>query len=144
VEFRSSISICPSKGGLTPSRCRGCAKTVANCPNNEGSVLPALQQASIRPVWSNDHAPMVYSTLQALVAELDTVRLSVPNLDQLISGRKTMLQASNLDAPLMSNDHGSSPTQPLYWSKHFKSVLHATFRREGAHVGHLACAWDGC
>ena len=80
----------------------------------EDTALIALQRASRRPVWVNDNAPMVYSTLEALVAELETVRSSLPNLDQLIFGRKTMLQAANLDAPLMSNDNGSSPTQPSF------------------------------
>jgi hypothetical protein len=85
--------------------------------SQENAALTALQQASRRPIWSNDNAPMVYETLQALTLELDHVRTTVPNLDQLISGRKTMLQAANLDRPLMSNDSSSainSPTQPSF------------------------------
>ena len=83
----------------------------------ENAALTALQEASRRPIWSKDHAPMLFVTLQALVQELETVRLTVPNLDQLISGRKTMLQAANLDKPLMSNDPPSSmnsPTQAVF------------------------------
>lgn len=81
---------------------------------DENAALRALQQASLRPVWSTDHSPMVYSTLLALVAELNTVRSTVPNMDSLISGRKTMLQAANLDAPLISDDGMSSPAQQSF------------------------------
>jgi hypothetical protein len=76
--------------------------------------LRALQQASLQPVWSQDHASIVYATLEALAKELETVRSSVPNLDQLMSSRKTMLEAANLDAPLMSDDTASSPAQPSF------------------------------
>ena len=80
----------------------------------EQESLRALQQASLQPVWSRDHTSIVYATLEALAQELDVVRSSASNLDQLISSRKTMLEAANLDAPLMSDDTASSPAQPSF------------------------------
>lgn len=65
---------------------------------DEEHALADLQKASRRPTWSETRAPIVYRMLQALADELTTVRESVPNLDQLISGRKNMLQAASLDA----------------------------------------------
>lgn len=67
---------------------------------DETETLSALQQASRRPTWSSDQVPIVYTVLRSLGDELISVRESVPNLDQLISGRKNMLQAASLDGPL--------------------------------------------
>ncbi|KAK3704366.1 hypothetical protein LTR37_013919 [Vermiconidia calcicola] len=80
----------------------------------EDAAFAALQQAARRPAWSDDDAPMLYQAIKALSLELDDVRIAVPNLDQLILGRKNMLQATSLDAPLISSDPPSligSPTQ---------------------------------
>ena len=84
---------------------------------DESPAFLALKQASRHPKWSDDNAPMIHQTIQALALELDTVRSTVPNLDQLIAGRKAMLQAANLDAPLISSEPpslGNSPTQPNF------------------------------
>jgi hypothetical protein len=66
----------------------------------EVDALSDLEKASRRPTWSDKQTPIVYRVLQTLADELATVRDSVPNLDQLISGRKNMLQAASLDAPV--------------------------------------------
>ncbi|KAK3718561.1 hypothetical protein LTR37_005065 [Vermiconidia calcicola] len=83
----------------------------------EDAAFAALQQAARRPAWSDDDAPMLYQAIKALSLELDDVRTAVPNLDQLILGRKNMLQATSLDAPLISSDPSSSigsPTQVFF------------------------------
>ena len=84
----------------------------------EKDTSMALQQASRRPVWSSDTAPKLYKSLQSLAQELETVRNTTPNLDTLISGRKTMLQAASLSTPLISRSEPpssmSSPTQPSF------------------------------
>lgn len=59
----------------------------------------ALQQASSRPAWSDQHAPLLYRTIQAVVIDVDAVRKNVPNLEQLLSGRQNMLQAASFDGP---------------------------------------------
>ncbi|KAF2481665.1 Retinoic acid induced 16-like protein-domain-containing protein, partial [Neohortaea acidophila] len=50
----------------------------------------ALQQSSRRPVWpEKQHQPTLYSILQGLLQEVNNIRVSHPNLDHLISVRKT-------------------------------------------------------
>lgn len=71
---------------------------LAHMEEDEDAALTALEQATRRPVWSEDRAPVIHNVLESLATELATVRESVPNLDQLISGRKNMLQAASLDA----------------------------------------------
>lgn len=56
-----------------------------------------LQAALRSPTWTDSSAPFIFNELQALVSELDTVRVRFPQLDQLIAGRKNMLQAANLE-----------------------------------------------
>ncbi|KAK4502248.1 hypothetical protein PRZ48_005673 [Zasmidium cellare] len=58
----------------------------------------SMQQAERRPIWPEDNAPSLHVALRALTQELEHVRMKVPNLDQLIAGRKNMLQAASLDA----------------------------------------------
>lgn len=67
--------------------------------DEEKDALAALHQASRRPVWSQDSAPLLYIALQAVIRELNIVRYTVPNLEQLLAGRQNMLQAASLDAP---------------------------------------------
>lgn len=81
---------------------------------DEESILSDLQQASRRPAWPETRTPIVYSVLQTLADELATVRDSVPNLDQLISGRKNMLQAASLDAPVPDPHSLSGSPMPTH------------------------------
>ncbi|KAK6437380.1 hypothetical protein LTR95_006428, partial [Oleoguttula sp. CCFEE 5521] len=71
--------------------------------NDEDDDLGALEKDHRTPIWPDDHAahlPRLYSILLSLTAELDGTRQDVPNLDQLISGRKHMLQAADVDASM--------------------------------------------
>lgn len=79
--------------------------------DDEDEILSALGQASRRPIWSEDRAPIIFKVLKSLSEEMTTVRETVPNLDQLISGRKNMLQAASLDAPV--SDPHSLPGSPM-------------------------------
>jgi hypothetical protein len=81
---------------------------------DEEHALSDLQTASRRPTWSDDRAPIIYAVLQTLANELATVRESVPNLDQLISGRKNMLQAASLDAPVPDPHSLSGSPMPTH------------------------------
>jgi hypothetical protein len=81
---------------------------------DEEHDLSDLQKASRRPAWSDNRAPIVYHVLQALADELATVRQLVPNLDQLISGRKNMLQAASLDAPVPDPHSLSGSPMPTH------------------------------
>lgn len=65
--------------------------------SEEQAGWSTLQKALLPPTWTAASAPMLFIELQALVSELDTVRTDIPNLDQLIAGRKNMLQAANLE-----------------------------------------------
>jgi hypothetical protein len=78
---------------------------------DEDEILSALGQASRRPIWTEDRAPIIFKVLKSLSEEMVTVRETVPNLDQLISGRKNMLQAASLDAPV--SDPHSLPGSPM-------------------------------
>ncbi|USW52810.1 Putative FHF complex subunit HOOK interacting protein [Septoria linicola] len=55
------------------------------------------------PTWSSEAAPILFKELDALSVELQAVRSRIPNLDQLIAGRKVMLQASGVDATALSD-----------------------------------------
>ena len=79
---------------------------------DEKDAFCTLQQVSQRPTWSDEHAPLLYKTLQALVHELDNIRRTVPNLDHLIAGRKNMLQVTALDASIISSDPRSLMNSP--------------------------------
>jgi hypothetical protein len=81
---------------------------------DEEHDLSDIQKASRRPAWSDNRAPIVYHVLQALADELATVRQLVPNLDQLISGRKNMLQAASLDAPVPDPHSLSGSPMPTH------------------------------
>lgn len=81
---------------------------------DEEIALSDLQQASRRPTWSEDRAPVIYNVLRSLAGELASVRESVPNLDQLISGRKNMLQAASLDAPVPDPHSLSGSPMPTH------------------------------
>ena len=72
----------------------------------------ALQRACLHPIWPTDtnKAPPLYQILEALCTELHGVRATVSNFDQLLAGRKTMLQAANLDPAL--NDLSSIMSAP--------------------------------
>lgn len=65
--------------------------------HEEQDAWSALKEASRTPIWSDNEAPLLHQELRALSDELETVRIKVPNLDQLIAGRKNMLQAASLD-----------------------------------------------
>ncbi|GAB7335399.1 hypothetical protein MBLNU13_g07771t1 [Cladosporium sp. NU13] len=80
----------------------------------EENVLSDLQKASRRPAWPEKRTPIIYGVLQTLADELTTVRDSVPNLDQLISGRKNMLQAASLDAPVPDPHSLSGSPMPTH------------------------------
>ena len=80
----------------------------------EENVLSDLQKASRRPAWPETRTPIIYGVLQRLADELTTVRDSVPNLDQLISGRKNMLQAASLDAPVPDPHSLSGSPMPTH------------------------------
>ncbi|KAK4541304.1 hypothetical protein LTR36_008062 [Oleoguttula mirabilis] len=70
----------------------------AHLDEQDNDAWSALQQASRRPVWSEDHAPLLYTALRALAYELEAVHVTVPNLGQLLAGRQNMLQATSIDA----------------------------------------------
>lgn len=78
----------------------------------DASSLSASQQASRRPLWLDPNASVLYAVLQALSHELQTVRISVPNMDTLISGRKHMLQAASLDTASITSEPPSLPSSP--------------------------------
>jgi len=80
----------------------------------EENILSDLQKASRCPAWPETRVPIIYSVLQSLADELATVRDSVPNLDQLISGRKNMLQAASLDAPVPDPHSLSGSPMPTH------------------------------
>lgn len=65
--------------------------------SEEQAGWSTLQAALRCPAWTDTNAPMLFTELEALVSELETVRANIPNLDQLIAGRKNMLQAANLE-----------------------------------------------
>jgi hypothetical protein len=81
---------------------------------DEEHALSDLQKASRRPAWPQTRAPIIYSVLQTLADEVMTVRDTVPNLDQLISGRKNMLQAASLDAPVPDSHPLSGSPMPTH------------------------------
>lgn len=83
--------------------------------DEEQSGWTALQTAMRSPTWTDSTAPLLFTELQAVVLELETVRTKVPNLNQLIAGRKNMLQAANLgdgptsDPPSLMHSPTTSP-----------------------------------
>lgn len=84
---------------------------------DEKGAYIRLQQASRSPEWSPERASPIWTTLRSLVDELDLVRTKVQNLAHLISVRKTMLQATSLDTPLLASNQPSvanSPTQAAF------------------------------
>ena len=69
---------------------------------DDHDTLSKMQEVSQRPIWSLEQAPLIYQTLQALVEEIGMLRITIPNLDHLISARRSMLQSVGLDADLLS------------------------------------------
>ena len=67
--------------------------------DQERQKTAALHNAARRPVRSDDNSPLVLAIIKDLATELDTVRSTTPTLDMLISHRKRMLEAANLDTP---------------------------------------------
>ncbi|EME45345.1 hypothetical protein DOTSEDRAFT_71168 [Dothistroma septosporum NZE10] len=67
--------------------------------SEERHRLADLKKANSRPVWSRDTSPMLHLELQALTMQLESVRTRFTNLDQLLAGRKVMLEATSLDVP---------------------------------------------
>ncbi|KAK3676093.1 hypothetical protein LTR78_003843 [Recurvomyces mirabilis] len=55
----------------------------------------ALRAALQPPVWSDDIAPALYTTLQHLLTQVEHVRKTIPSLDSLLASRQHMLQASS-------------------------------------------------
>lgn len=70
--------------------------------SEESDTWTALAKGIQMPSWSSEAAPILHKELEALASELDGVRAKVPNLDQLIAGRKVMLQASGTDTTVLS------------------------------------------
>lgn len=80
----------------------------------DDTTLSALAKASHHPSWSDERAPVIYTVLRSLAQEVERVRESTPNLDQLISGRKNMLQAADLEAPLPEPHSLSGSPMPTH------------------------------
>lgn len=72
---------------------------------DEQYAWKSVSQAAAQPAWKDESAPLLHTELAALAAQLSTVRERVANLDQLLAGRKNMLQAANLDV-------GDGPSRP--------------------------------
>lgn len=68
--------------------------------DDEQDTRSATSEVSRRPVWSEATQPLLYSTLHAVAKELEDVRRTVPNFDQLLAGRQTMLQVTTDDGSL--------------------------------------------
>lgn len=83
--------------------------------DEEQRLWSALHDSTRRPMWpENEEAPLLYRELQRLAAELDVVRTKIPNFNQLLSGRKNMLQATNFDADASGPPSPvTSPTQQV-------------------------------
>lgn len=121
----------------------------ADLDEEESAALSALHQASRRPEESDDAAPPVYAILQTLATELDAVRTTVPNLDQLISGRKHMLQISGLDNNSLPASAVASPTQasfldvPLKAERHSRSSSKSSLTRGRLKANDIGSVRDG-
>jgi hypothetical protein len=57
----------------------------------------SVSKVSDQPAWSEGSEPILYKELKHLSTKLEVVRRQVPNMDQLIAGRKNLLQAANHD-----------------------------------------------
>ncbi|KAF7197902.1 hypothetical protein HII31_00774 [Pseudocercospora fuligena] len=57
----------------------------------------AMSTALQAPNFNADASPTLHTELASLLAELDNVRTTISNFDQLIAGRKVMLQAAPID-----------------------------------------------
>jgi hypothetical protein len=85
--------------------------------NDDRAAWVATQKATRTPIWSESNEPLLFKELKALVTSLNAVRSTHPNLDQLIAGRKIMLQASShenaADDPssLMQSQTPSTPSE---------------------------------
>lgn len=80
---------------------------------DEKDAISSAHQATRRPVWSESKAPTFYKVLRELVADLAVVRAKVPNFNHLITGRKSMLEASNLTSHDLPNK-ATNPLQPSF------------------------------
>lgn len=70
--------------------------------SEEQEAWSALAKGIQMPAWTSEAAPQLHRELGVLAQELDGVRATIPNLDQLIAGRKVMLQASGHDTTVLS------------------------------------------
>jgi len=93
------LAVAPSRYDFSHARTDANKAWQTYLDDNELDAWSALQLASRRPSSSGDDTPALYAALQGLVRELNSVRTTVPNLDQLLAGRRKMLQAAGLDAP---------------------------------------------
>ncbi|WPH03026.1 Hypothetical protein R9X50_00590000 [Acrodontium crateriforme] len=78
----------------------------------EKTAWSSLQHANRHPMWSDQNKPKLYNTVRALMRDLDKMRLIIPNLDQLLAGRKAMLHGVGVEAP-QANDPPSRAATPV-------------------------------
>ncbi|KAM3416567.1 hypothetical protein BST61_g8158 [Cercospora zeina] len=79
----------------------------AHLDSEEQEAWRRVQECSRAPKWATECLPKLFVELQAVAAEIDGVRAKVPNFDQLITGRKVMLQAYGVDASALTEPMGS-------------------------------------
>jgi len=103
--------------------------------SEEETSWTTLRNTISRPLWDADGSPIVYQELRAIAAELDTVQAKVPNLKQLIDGRKKLLQGGSIDNfPGESTSMANSPIQQsAYLEVPQKSGSSNRTLREGPH-----------
>lgn len=71
--------------------------------SEEQEAWSAVAKGIQVPAWTSEAVPRLHRELDGLAQELDGVRGTIPNLDQLIAGRKVMLQqASGHDSTVLS------------------------------------------
>ncbi|EME84404.1 uncharacterized protein MYCFIDRAFT_152627 [Pseudocercospora fijiensis CIRAD86] len=124
VEIRldSWIALTPStpSTAVEPSLSGKAWQTHLDGPERE--TWAAMSTALQTPSFNASTSPILYKEIATLLAELDTVRTVIPNFDQLMAGRKVMLQAAPIDhsntgeASSIMDDPNRQP-QPLEVSR---------------------------
>ncbi|KXT07040.1 hypothetical protein AC578_7289 [Pseudocercospora eumusae] len=127
VEIRldSWIAIAPSAYSFSEQIHAPAKPWQAHLDEDELSKWEAMNTALRQPILRPETSPLLLQELLILVSELDVVRATVPNLDQLIAGRKVMLQASPVDSSnmgestsIMNSPHSAQATLAVHGASH--------------------------
>ncbi|KAK5161616.1 hypothetical protein LTR04_004031 [Oleoguttula sp. CCFEE 6159] len=98
-----------SDGDALPTKGTGLEMDQDGFESDEQEQLQRLYKARRKTSWSVQENPLVLGILQLLQRELDTIRVDVPSLDELVAARKNVLKLGEQVGEVLKSDALSIP-----------------------------------